>query len=229
MEPSSSAISPDLAGNGVGKEEGKKDPDGENNNYAAESGSGTSKDITSDKEESKLKDCDAEENIAGKESTDGDNKSETKEEDEKKKPVDDQKPNDFSAGPVVSSTKKTRPPYKYDPNKVVLRFLFANRDGLTVTVECKPADTVGEVKAQLLSVWPDGELLISLKSGSRMRCTKPVVYFGKIVADFWPLYDFFDVIFKQLCCLFQPVSILISLPPPHHPLFLSLASLRRPA
>lgn len=66
------------------------------------------------------------------------------------------KPNDLSSGPVVSSSKKTRPPYKYDPEKVVLRFLFANRDGLTVTVECKPGDTVGEVKGQLLSVWPEG-------------------------------------------------------------------------
>jgi hypothetical protein len=57
---------------------------------------------------------------------------------------------------VVSSTKKTRPPYKYDPDKITLRFLFANRDGLTVTVECKPTDTVGEVKGALISVWPDG-------------------------------------------------------------------------
>jgi hypothetical protein len=63
----------------------------------------------------------------------------------------------LAAGPVVSSTKKTRPPYSYDPDKVTLRFLFANRDGLTVTVECKPSDTVGEVKGQLLSVWPKGE------------------------------------------------------------------------
>ena len=66
--------------------------------------------------------------------------------------------NDLSAGPVVSSSKRTRPPYKYDPEKVTLRFLFANRDGLTVTVECKPSDTVGEVKGQLLSVWPEGKI-----------------------------------------------------------------------
>lgn len=55
----------------------------------------------------------------------------------------------------VASNKKARPPYKYDPNKITLRFLFANKDGLTVTVECKPGDTVGEVKGALLSVWPD--------------------------------------------------------------------------
>jgi hypothetical protein len=59
---------------------------------------------------------------------------------------------------IVSSTKKARPPYKYDPTKITLRFLFANRDGLTVTVECKPNDTVGEVKGALLSVWPEGKI-----------------------------------------------------------------------
>lgn len=59
--------------------------------------------------------------------------------------------------PIVSSSKRSRPPYKFDPNKITLRFLFANRDGLTVTVECEPTDTVGEVKGALLSVWPDGK------------------------------------------------------------------------
>ena len=59
---------------------------------------------------------------------------------------------------VLSSSRKSRPPYKYDPNKITIRFLFANRDGLVVTVECKPSDTVGEVKGALISVWPDGEL-----------------------------------------------------------------------
>ena len=58
--------------------------------------------------------------------------------------------------PIVSSSKKSRPPYKYDPEKITLRFLFANRDGLTVTIECNPSDTVGEVKAALISVWPSG-------------------------------------------------------------------------
>jgi hypothetical protein len=63
-----------------------------------------------------------------------------------------------SAGPVVSTNKRSRPPYKYDPSKITLRFLFANRDGLTVTIECEPSDTVGEVKGALLSVWPEGTL-----------------------------------------------------------------------
>lgn len=65
-----------------------------------------------------------------------------------------------SSGPVVSSSKTSRPPYKYDPNKITLRFLFANKDGLTVTVECAPADPVGEVKAALLSVWPEGTIVL---------------------------------------------------------------------
>ncbi|CAB9523580.1 expressed unknown protein [Seminavis robusta] len=56
---------------------------------------------------------------------------------------------------IVASSKKARPPYKYDPDKITLVFLFAGRDGLTVTVECKPGDTVGEVKGALLSVWPE--------------------------------------------------------------------------
>lgn len=67
---------------------------------------------------------------------------------------------------IVAASKKERPPYKFNPDKITLRFLFANRDGLTVTVECNPSDTVGEVKGALLSVWPDdlpdcegGELL----------------------------------------------------------------------
>lgn len=62
--------------------------------------------------------------------------------------------------PIVSDSKKTRPAYTYDKDKITLRFLFANRDGLTVTVQCDPSDTVGEVKAALLSVWPEGEFCL---------------------------------------------------------------------
>lgn len=72
-----------------------------------------------------------------------------------------------SSAPVVSPSKRTRPPYKYDPNKITLRFLFANRDGLTVTVECNPSDTIGEVKGALLSVWP--EELPSCSGGDSVR------------------------------------------------------------
>lgn len=70
-------------------------------------------------------------------------------------------------GPIVSSSKKTRPTYKFDPDKITLRFLFANKDGLTVTVECNPTDTVAEVKASLMSVWPDN--LPECKGGDQLR------------------------------------------------------------
>eukprot|EP00934_Nitzschia_sp_Nitz4_P005447 Nitzschia sp. Nitz4//scaffold101_size76361//3622//4322//NITZ4_005590-RA/size76361-augustus-gene-0.21-mRNA-1//-1//CDS//3329532122//5437//frame0 len=69
--------------------------------------------------------------------------------------------------PIVSSSKKHRPAYKFDPDKITLRFLFANHDGLTVTVECNPSDIVSEVKAALLSVWPDD--LPTCSSGDRLR------------------------------------------------------------
>ena len=59
--------------------------------------------------------------------------------------------------PVLTTSGRKRPPYKYDPNKVTLRFVFANRDGLAVTIECRPADTVGDVKHALLSAWPEGK------------------------------------------------------------------------
>lgn len=71
------------------------------------------------------------------------------------------------SGPIVSSSKKTRPPYKFDPDKITLRFLFANRDGLTVTIECNPTDTIGELKGSLMSVWPEG--LPNCMDGDQIR------------------------------------------------------------
>ena len=89
-----------------------------------------------------------------------------------------------STAPIVSATKKTRPPYKYDPNKITLRFLFANRDGLTVTVECTPSDTVGEVKGALLSVWPEGR-----ETGKKnSRCVYCYVVCLKWKSVFWSSY-----------------------------------------
>lgn len=75
------------------------------------------------------------------------------------KPLNTETANNNNNNIVLSSSRKSRPPYKYDPKKITIRFLFANRDGLAVTVECKPSDTVGEVKGALISVWPDGELI----------------------------------------------------------------------
>mmetsp|Transcript_6371 Transcript_6371/g.12803 ORF Transcript_6371/g.12803 Transcript_6371/m.12803 type:complete len:243 (+) Transcript_6371:320-1048(+) len=46
-------------------------------------------------------------------------------------------------------------PFRYDPKKITLKFIFANRDGLHVILECEPTDTIGEVKGALLSMWPE--------------------------------------------------------------------------
>lgn len=67
---------------------------------------------------------------------------------------DDKQPSEEDA---AAAAKKARSAFKYDPNKITLRFLFANRDGLAVNVECNPTDTVGEVKGALISVWPEGK------------------------------------------------------------------------
>jgi hypothetical protein len=63
--------------------------------------------------------------------------------------------------PSSTNAGKKRSSYQYDPAKVTLKFLFANHDGLTVTIECKPADTVGEIKGALLSTWPDGKRIMN--------------------------------------------------------------------
>lgn len=41
-------------------------------------------------------------------------------------------------------------------DKIRVKFLFANRDGVNVEVECSPSDTVGMLKESLLSMWPKG-------------------------------------------------------------------------
>lgn len=61
-----------------------------------------------------------------------------------------------AAAPPTTTTTSNTSQYKYDPEKITLRFLFANRDGLTVTVTCNPSDTIGEVKGVLISIWPKG-------------------------------------------------------------------------
>lgn len=56
---------------------------------------------------------------------------------------------------LVTSNKKSVIPFLHDPNKITLKFLFANKDGLSVQLQFTPSDTVGEVKGSLLSMWPD--------------------------------------------------------------------------
>lgn len=62
-------------------------------------------------------------------------------------------------------TKFTKIPA--DPDAIKLKFLFANRDGLNVMVECKTTDSVGEIKGVLLSMWPD--VLSPCSEGDRIR------------------------------------------------------------
>jgi hypothetical protein len=91
---------------------------------------------------------------------------------------------------VVSSSKKSRPAYKFNPSKITLRFLFANRDGLTVTVECNPSDTVGEVKGALISVWPEGacRVLCEWWGGAfflnrcKQKLVSLIVHFSKLLS-----------------------------------------------
>lgn len=54
-----------------------------------------------------------------------------------------------------------------DPDTIRLKFLFANRDGLNVNVECKITDSVGEIKGVLLSMWPED--LSPCSEGDRIR------------------------------------------------------------
>mmetsp|Transcript_15723 Transcript_15723/g.20928 ORF Transcript_15723/g.20928 Transcript_15723/m.20928 type:complete len:226 (-) Transcript_15723:203-880(-) len=67
----------------------------------------------------------------------------------------------------VSSSKPALPPFVDDPNKITLKFIFANRDGLHVIVDCKPGDSVGEVKGALLSMWP--KELPNCSGGDKIR------------------------------------------------------------
>jgi len=79
-------------------------------------------------------------------------------------PIEEQ---DASNGPITSTSGNRRPAYTYDSTKVTLRFIFANRDGLAVTMECTPNQTIGEVKGALLSVWPED--LPKCSGGDQLR------------------------------------------------------------
>ena len=78
-------------------------------------------------------------------------------------------PTTASAEP--SSSSSTAPSqtktFVYHPNKITLKFIFANRDGLNVILDCTPADTVGEVKGALLSLWPKD--MPECSDGDRVR------------------------------------------------------------
>lgn len=78
-----------------------------------------------------------------------------------------------SSSAPTSTPKETKskrpqlPPFIDDPSKITIKFIFANRDGLFVIIDCKPGDTVGEVKGQLMSMWPNE--LPGCTDGERLR------------------------------------------------------------
>jgi hypothetical protein len=76
------------------------------------------------------------------------------------KPVkdDDTVPEDSETAPTntLAAAKNTKNVAANAKKMLNLRFLFANRDGLSVSIQCDPADTVGEVKGALISMWPKG-------------------------------------------------------------------------
>lgn len=74
---------------------------------------------------------------------------------------------EVESGKKEKKGKQEPPPFIDDPSKITLKFIFANRDGIVVTVDCKPTDTVGEVKGVLLSMWPDD--LPKCPDGDRLR------------------------------------------------------------
>lgn len=41
-------------------------------------------------------------------------------------------------------------------DKIRFKFIFANRDGVTVETDCSPSDTVTMMKLSLISNWPKG-------------------------------------------------------------------------
>mmetsp|Transcript_1459 Transcript_1459/g.2319 ORF Transcript_1459/g.2319 Transcript_1459/m.2319 type:complete len:178 (+) Transcript_1459:337-870(+) len=64
------------------------------------------------------------------------------------------------------SDDKTAP--EEDVEKINIKFVFANRDGVNVVFNFEPSYTVGEVKGMLLSMWPD-ELGDVPENGDRIR------------------------------------------------------------
>mmetsp|Transcript_42651 Transcript_42651/g.100024 ORF Transcript_42651/g.100024 Transcript_42651/m.100024 type:complete len:263 (+) Transcript_42651:1820-2608(+) len=57
--------------------------------------------------------------------------------------------------PPLSSSKKKKEPFVHDPNQFAIKFIFAGRDGVDVVCKMDPSTSVTEVKAMLLSLWPD--------------------------------------------------------------------------
>lgn len=69
--------------------------------------------------------------------------------------------------PPPLSSPKSDIDFTYEAGKVSIKFLFANRDGLSVSIQCDMSDTVATVKGSLLSLWP--EELERCSEGDRIR------------------------------------------------------------
>lgn len=121
----------------------------------------------------------------------------------------EEEPDAVTSPTVLTTSAKKRPTFKYDPEKVTLRFIFANRDGLAVHLECKAADTIGEVKGALLSVWPNE--LPDCSGGDKLR----LICMGKgiLMPDSRSLKDCQVPVFKT-----HPTPVNVSVKPENNAL-----------
>lgn len=55
------------------------------------------------------------------------------------------------------SKKSSTDCFVYDPTKISVKFLFANRDGIHVLVKFNTDDTVRDMKGALIQAWPDSK------------------------------------------------------------------------
>jgi len=106
--------------------------------------------------------------------------------------------------PGVQSPTNCEADFTYEPGKISIKFLFANRDGLHVRVQCDLTDTVATVKGSLLSLWP--EELDSCSEGGRIR----LVCMGKgiLQPDNITLEEFDVPVFKT-----HPTPVNVSVKP----------------
>ena len=57
---------------------------------------------------------------------------------------------------MTSSDKETLSNTPTENDTVKIKFLFANRDGIHVEIECSPSDTIENITKTLQSKWPEG-------------------------------------------------------------------------
>jgi len=110
---------------------------------------------------------------------------------------------EISAAPVKTGPTRSTG-FVYDPNKIILKFIFANRDGISVILDCKPSDVVGEVKGALLSLWPKEMPECSGEDRIRLICMGK----GMLTPDSKTLDSFQIPIFKT-----HPTPVNVSVRP----------------